>query len=108
MSPSRATALVLKLDVIAPKFVKVLNKSTELRKFGPTGNDVVFGSVEIGIDTTAAGEFRGELTVTLGQTTVQVPVSATVKARRAADCSHPAACRLFPSSGQTTYPPASR
>jgi len=72
----------IKLDVIAPKFVKVLNKSTEVRKFGPESNDVVFGSVEIGIHTTAAGEFRGELTVTLGQTTVQVPVSATVKARR--------------------------
>jgi hypothetical protein len=67
-------------DALAPKFVKVLNKSKEIRQFGRIDPAIV-GSVEIGIDTTTAGEFRGVLTVTLGQTTAQVPVSATVKAR---------------------------
>ena len=74
--------LKIKFDVKAPKFVKVLHKSTEVLQFGPRNKPVVWGSVEIGIDTTAAGEYRGELTVTLGQTTAKVPVSVTVKARR--------------------------
>jgi hypothetical protein len=72
----------IQFDVRAPKFVKVLHKSTEVQQFGAQNKPIVWGSVEIGIDTTAAGEFRGELTVTLGKTTSKVPVSATVKARR--------------------------
>jgi hypothetical protein len=72
----------IKLDVTVPKFVKVHNKSTAVRQFGPESKDFVFGSVEISIDTSAAGEFSGELRVTLGQTMAKVPVSATVKARR--------------------------
>jgi hypothetical protein len=68
-------------EILAPKFVKVLKKSKEVRRFGRVEPAVV-GSVEIGIDTTMAGEFRGALTVTLGQTTAQVPISVDVKARR--------------------------
>jgi hypothetical protein len=71
----------IKLDVTAPKFVKVLNKSTHYQQFGK-GNDFVCGSVEIAIDTATAGELKGEITVTLGKTTAKVPVSATVKPRR--------------------------
>jgi hypothetical protein len=72
----------IKFDVVAPTFVKVLHKSTEVRQFGAQDKPIVWGSVEIGIDTTAAGEFRGEVTVTLGQTTAKLPVSVTVKERR--------------------------
>ena len=71
----------IKLDVTAPKFVKVLNKSTHYQQFGK-GNDSVCGSVEIAIDTTSARELSGEVTVTLGKTTAKVPVSAVVKPRR--------------------------
>jgi hypothetical protein len=72
----------IKPEVIAPNFVTVQNKFTEIRPFGREGKNFLFGSVEIGIDTTTAGEFSGELTVTLGQTTAKVPVNATVKAGR--------------------------
>ena len=51
----------IKLDIIAPKFVKVLSKLTQVRQFGQHRNDFVFGNVEIGIDTTTAGEFSGIL-----------------------------------------------
>jgi hypothetical protein len=79
----------IKPEVIAPNFVKVQNKSTEIRPFGRERKNFLFGSVEIGIDTTTAGEFSGELTVTLGQTTAKVPVSATVKDGR------PGLCRIL-------------
>jgi hypothetical protein len=79
----------IKPEVIAPNFVKVHNKSTEVRPFGAEGKDSLLGSVEIGINTTTAGEFSGELAVRLGQTTAKVPVSVTVKAGR------PGLCRIL-------------
>src|SRR5438477_709043 len=42
----------IKLDVIAPKFVTVQNKFNEVRHLGRGREDCIFGSVEIGIDTT--------------------------------------------------------
>jgi hypothetical protein len=66
----------IKLDVTTPKFVKVLNKKTEARQFGP-GNNFITGLVEIAIDTAAEGEFVGDVSVTLGASTVKVPVRAT-------------------------------
>src|SRR5262245_50527592 len=77
----RGTDDKLPLQVTAPKFVKVLRKAVRTQQYGP-GNDFVCGSVEIAIDTRAAGLQKGEVQVTLGQTTVKVPVSATVKRRR--------------------------
>lgn len=71
----------IKFEVLAPKFVKLLNQSKEVRQFGLEGPAVI-GSVEIGIDTTTAGDFSGALAVKLGQTKAKVPVSVTVKARR--------------------------
>src|SRR4051794_30973310 len=44
----------IQFDVTAPKFVKVLNKDVRHQQFGP-GNDFVCGTVEIAIDTAAAG-----------------------------------------------------
>jgi hypothetical protein len=70
------------MRVTAPKFVKVLNKAIHHQQFG-AGNDFVCGTVELAIDTSAAGQWSGEVSVTLGQTTVKVPVSATVKPRPA-------------------------
>lgn len=72
----------VKLEIEAPKFVTVRNKSTAVQEVGPKGAKYVHGSVEIALDTRVAGEFRSEVTVTLGKTTVKVPVSATVKAAR--------------------------
>lgn len=72
----------IKLEVKAPKFVKVLKKTTEAREFGK-GNDFVYGLVELSLDTSKAGKFEEDFVVTLGATTVKVPVSATVKDRRA-------------------------
>jgi hypothetical protein len=72
----------IKLDVSAPKFVKVLNKSTELRQFPREHKSYVNGIVEVAIDSTAVGNFSGELTVRLGKTTANLPVSVNVKARR--------------------------
>jgi hypothetical protein len=71
----------IKMEVKAPKFVKVLKTGTHHQEFGP-GNDFVCGTVELAVDTTTPGELTGEITVTLGKTTARVPVSATVKARR--------------------------
>jgi hypothetical protein len=65
------------VQVAAPKFVKVLRTATEARQFG--GANLVCGTVEVAIDTSAAGELSGELAVTVGKTTAKVPVSATVK-----------------------------
>jgi hypothetical protein len=71
----------IKFEVTAPKFVKVLNKDTQHQQFGP-GNDFVCGTVEIAIDTAAAAEHSGEVVITLGDSKVKVPVTATVKARK--------------------------
>src|SRR5262249_53322426 len=72
----------IKLDVAAPKFVKVLKKETEAVSFGPPYNFVA-GSVYVSIDTSAAGDLRGEVGVTLGASTAKLPVSVSVKPRRA-------------------------
>jgi hypothetical protein len=69
----------IKPEVSAPNFVTVQNSSPKSDHSAGRERNFLFGSVEIGIDTTTAGEFSGELTVTLGQTTAKVPVSATVK-----------------------------
>ncbi|HLW68575.1 MAG TPA: hypothetical protein VKS79_24865 [Gemmataceae bacterium] len=71
----------IEFTVTAPKFVKVLNKSTHHQEFGARG-DFICGSVWVAIDTSASGEFMDVVVVTLGQSTVKVPVSATVKAPR--------------------------
>jgi hypothetical protein len=71
----------IKLEVTAPKFVKVLKKETEARMYGP-GNNFVSGSVFLAIDTAAAGDLKGEIRVKLGGTTAKVPISAAVKPRR--------------------------
>lgn len=70
-----------KLTVTAPKFVKVLDTKVHTQQFGP-GNNFTCGSVEIAIDTAAAGDLKGEVVVTLGEVTVKVPVTATVKPRQ--------------------------
>jgi hypothetical protein len=72
----------IKFEVTAPKFVKVLRKSSDVHEYGP-GNPFVRGVVDIAIDTTSAGEFSGDVAVTLGRTKAKVPVSAIVKPRRA-------------------------
>ena len=71
----------IKFEVTAPKFVKVVNKSADARQFGK-GNDFVAGTVELALDTSAAGDFAGDFEITLGDSKVKVPVSATVKARK--------------------------
>jgi hypothetical protein len=71
----------IKFEVTAPKFVKVLGKNTHYTQFGP-GNDFVCGTVEIAIDTAAAAGHEGEVVVTLGNSKVKVPVTATVRARK--------------------------
>lgn len=71
----------IKFDVTAPKFVKVLDKTTEARTFGK-GNNFVCGIVQFSIDTSAEGELSGTIEMTLGKTTAKLPVSATVKKRR--------------------------
>jgi hypothetical protein len=72
----------IKLDVRAPKFVKVRDKTAQVQNYGGPGKDFVNGIVEIALETKAAGEFKGELTVTLGKTTAKLPISLTVKVRR--------------------------
>ncbi|MGO9466625.1 MAG: DUF4350 domain-containing protein [Isosphaeraceae bacterium] len=64
--------------VNAPKFVKVRDKATHAQQFGP-GNEVIVGSVEFSLDTSAAGDLSGEFSVTLGEAVAKVPVSATVR-----------------------------
>ncbi len=70
----------IKLAVTAPEFVKVL-KAIRPPQLGLDADNIE-GIVEIAIDTASAGEWKGEVHVTLGQTKVKVPVSATVKPRR--------------------------
>lgn len=69
----------IELSVAAPPFVKVLNKETHAQQFG-AGNDFICGSIEIAMDVAKVGEVQGEISVTLGQTTVRVPVRATIAA----------------------------
>jgi hypothetical protein len=71
----------LALKVTAPKFVKILRTAVRTQEFGK-GNHFVCGTVEIAIDTKAAAEWRGEVSVTLGNATAKVPVTATMKKRR--------------------------
>ena len=71
----------IKFEVKAPRFVKVLDKKTHHQQFG-MGNDFVCGTVELAIDSSAAGEFSGDVEVVLGDTKAKVPVSATVKAKK--------------------------
>jgi hypothetical protein len=69
-----------KFEVTTPKFVKVLKTDTVHQRFG--ADDYLTGSVWLSVDTAAAGDLTGEVTATLGKTTIKVPVTATVKARR--------------------------
>lgn len=64
--------------VTAPKFVTVRHTGTHHHQYGP-GNDCVCGTIEFSIDTSAAGDFTGDISVTLGKTPVKIPVSATVR-----------------------------
>ena len=64
-----------KVKVDAPAFVKVLKSDTDAKPG--------FVTVEIAIDTSKAGEFKGEIVVSYDKTVVKVPASATVKARKA-------------------------
>jgi len=69
-------------DVTVPKFVKLRNKSAEIREHGGEQKHFVYGSLELAIDTSLPGQFSGDVTVTLGQVAARVPVSVTVQARR--------------------------
>src|SRR5262249_5992040 len=71
--------LDIKLEVEVPKFVRMLKKWNEIKEYGPTNTDFVVGNIEFAIDTAVAGEFKGEISVTLGQAAAKLPVSATVK-----------------------------
>jgi hypothetical protein len=71
-----------KIKVDAPKFVKVLTTGTHAQTFGKNGAFTCV-SVEVVIDTAKAGEFKGEIAVTVGDAVTKVPVSATVKAHKA-------------------------
>jgi hypothetical protein len=71
-----------KIKVDAPKFVTVLNTGTHAQQFGP-GNDFTCVSVEVAIDAAKAGDLKGEIKVTVGEVVTKVPVSATVKERKA-------------------------
>jgi hypothetical protein len=69
----------LKFDL--PKFVKVLHTDVRVREFGK-GNKYTCLTIEVALDTSDAGELKGEIVVTAGETKAKVPVSATVKARK--------------------------
>ena len=69
------------VKVEAPKFVKVLGTETYARQAG-LGNNFTCVAVEVAIETARAGEFEGEIKVTVGEVTTKVPVSAAVKARK--------------------------
>lgn len=70
-----------KVKVDAPKFVTVLATGTEVRDFADKSFTCV--TVEVAIDTAKAGELKGEIAVTVGKEVTKVPVSATVKAKKA-------------------------
>jgi hypothetical protein len=69
-----------KVKVDAPKFVKVVKTETSARSVANTFYTGVV--VELAIDTENAGDFKGEVTVTVDKAVTKVPVSATVKARK--------------------------
>ena len=71
-----------KIKVDAPRFVTVLNTGTHFQEFGK-GNGFTCVTVEIAIDTAKPGELKGDITVTVGEEKAKVPVSATVRARKA-------------------------
>lgn len=71
-----------KVKAEAPKFVTVLNTTTRVQNRGKLGAFTCV-TVEVAIDTAAAGEFNGHVLVTVGEQAVKVPVSATVKPRKA-------------------------
>jgi hypothetical protein len=63
--------------VAAPPFVKVRGKSTQLRDHSL--GKVVGATVEFVLDTSAAGDLSGEVSVTFGTALTRVPVRATVR-----------------------------
>jgi hypothetical protein len=72
------------LTVEAPSFVKVLDRSVSQRDVFD-GADWVKGAastVVIGIDTSKAGAFEGEVKVKLGSVSARAPVSVVVKPSR--------------------------
>ena len=71
-----------KIKVDAPKFVTVLGTATYSQEFGK-GKAFTCVSVEVAIDTAKAGDFKGEIVVTVGEMVTKMPVSATVKERKA-------------------------
>jgi hypothetical protein len=70
-----------KFAVTAPPYVKVLRKDTDISTAG--GGQFLRGSVEFALDTSKIGEFTGQIAVQLNGTSVQVPVSASVKPQHA-------------------------
>src|SRR5262249_40729515 len=66
--------LDIKLEVEVPKFVRMLKKWNEIKEYGPTNTDFVVGNIEFAIDTAVAGEFKGDISVTLGQAAAKLPV----------------------------------
>jgi hypothetical protein len=71
--------LKMKFDVITPPFVKLVTKSIEP---SPTVARSVCGSVEIAIDTSKVGDFKGDVTIQLGTISAYLPVSALVKPQK--------------------------
>ncbi|HSQ55558.1 MAG TPA: hypothetical protein VLM40_07415 [Gemmata sp.] len=69
-----------KVKVDAPKFVKVLRTDTSRRTVGDTLYTGVM--VEIAVETARAGEFKGDIAVTVDKAVTKLPISATVKAPR--------------------------
>jgi hypothetical protein len=76
----------LKLDVSAPKFVKVVSTKKHVQKYQ---DDYVCATIMLTLDTSAVGDFKGEIIVTLGKSTRKVPTSVSVKER------HPGLVRLL-------------
>jgi hypothetical protein len=77
-APSTDQDLVLKIN--APRFVKVLN--TEAGAIHQNDKRFTTLTIEVALDTSQAGELKGEIVVTAWETTAKVPVSATVKPRK--------------------------
>jgi hypothetical protein len=71
----------VKFEITAPNFVKVLRKNTYTRP-AKVGAGLLRGSVEFALDTTRASELAGQIAVRLNSTSVEIPVSASVKPQR--------------------------
>jgi hypothetical protein len=71
----------IEFDVTAPKFAKVLQKTTSYQQYGP-GNDFIRGIVSFRVDTSTVGEVFGKFDVKLGAVKVSVPITAIVKPRK--------------------------